>query len=87
MVPAVYLNFCEIISSDIFSLHFLAIRQSVDVTPSIFSLKECVFLIKGCVRYIFARLFLGLTESPCQTGKNIFYFTSKVIFVLEKIKF
>ena len=44
-------------------------------------------ILKGCVRYIFARLFLSLNESPCQTRKNVFYLTSKTLFVLEKIKF
>ena len=43
--------------------------------------------LKGCVRYIFACLFLSLNESPCQTRKNVFYFTSKALFVLEKIRF
>ena len=43
--------------------------------------------IKGCVRYIFASLFLSLNESTCQMKKNVFYFTSKPLFVLEKIKF
>ena len=31
--------------------------------------------------------FLSLNESTCQTRKNDFYFTSKALFVLEKIKF
>ena len=31
--------------------------------------------------------FLKLTESTSQTRKNVFYFTSKALFVLEKIKF
>ena len=31
--------------------------------------------------------FLKLNESTFQTRKNIFYFTSKALFVLEKIKF
>ena len=44
-------------------------------------------LVKGCVRYIFVRLFLILNESPCQARKNIFYFTTKALFALEKIKF
>ena len=43
--------------------------------------------LKGCVRYIFASLFLSLNESTCQTRKNAFYFISKSLFVLEKIKF
>ena len=30
---------------------------------------------------------LNLTESICHTRKNVFYFTSKALFVLEKIKF
>ena len=43
--------------------------------------------LKGCVRYIFASLFLVLNGSTCQIKKNVFYFTSKPLFVLEKIKF
>ena len=42
--------------------------------------------LKGCVRYIFACLkecFVCLKESTCETRKNIFYFTSKALFVLE----
>ena len=31
--------------------------------------------------------FLSLTESTCETRKNIFYCTSKALFVFEKIKF
>ena len=42
---------------------------------------------KGCVHYIFANLFSSLSESTCQTKKNAFYFTSKDLFILEKIKF
>ena len=40
-----------------------------------------------CARYIFASLILGLKESFCETRKNIFYFTSNALFILEKIKF
>ena len=43
-------------------------------------------LFKGCVHCIFASLLLGLNESTCQMKKNV-YFTSKPLFVLEKIKF
>ena len=46
MKPAVYLNFPEIKSSDVFSVHFLAIRQSINVAPYIFSLKKCIFVLK-----------------------------------------
>ena len=31
--------------------------------------------------------FLSLKESTCETKKNVFYFTSKALFVLEKIRF
>ena len=31
--------------------------------------------------------FLSLKDSTCETKKNVFYFTSKVLSVLEKIKF
>ena len=31
--------------------------------------------------------FLSLNESTFQTRENVFYFTSKALFVLEKIKF
>ena len=31
--------------------------------------------------------FVCLKESTCETGKNVFYFTSKALFVLEIIKF
>ena len=31
--------------------------------------------------------FLVLNKSTCQTRENVFYFTSKAHFVLEKIKF
>ena len=31
--------------------------------------------------------FLSLNKSSCQTRKTAFYFTSKALFVLEKIKF
>ena len=43
--------------------------------------------INGCVFYSFASLLLDLNENTCQTKENVFYFTSKALFVLEKIKF
>ena len=42
--------------------------------------------LKRCARYIFAGLILGLKENFCETRENIFYFTSKALFFLEKIK-
>ena len=35
--------------------------------------------------YLLVR-FLSLSKTTCQTKKNVFYFTSKALFVLEKIK-
>ena len=43
--------------------------------------------LKGYVRYIFASLFLGLNENTCQIKKNVFYFTSKPLFILKNFKF
>ena len=31
--------------------------------------------------------FVSLKESSCETRKNVFYFTSKALFVFEIIKF
>ena len=39
---------------------------------------------KGCVRYIFTSLFcMSKREDLCETRKNVFYFISKALFVLE----
>ena len=53
----------------------------------VFSSRSFSNILKGCVCYIFASLFLSLNESTCQTRKNGFYFTWEALFVLEKIKF
>ena len=56
---------------------------SCDVTRI---LDTCYFeYFKGCARYIFASLFPGLNKSTCQIQKNVFYFTSKPLSVVEKI--
>ena len=60
--------------------HFLSVEGFKAPFPVIMKLK-------GCVRYIFASLFLSLNESTFQTRKNVFYFTSKTLLVLEKIRF
>ena len=60
--------------------HFLSFKGFKAPFPVIMKLK-------GCVRYIFASLFLSLNESTFQTRKNVFYFTSKTLLVLEKIRF
>ena len=54
---------------------------------SLFEMLQNNESIKACVRYIFPGLFLSLNKSICQTRKNAFYFTSKALFILEKIKF
>ena len=43
--------------------------------------------VKGCVCYSFASFFWNPNESTCENRKNGFYFTSKALFVLKKIKF
>ena len=48
---------------------------------------DMMVMLKGCVRCIFASLFLGLNENTCQIKKKFFYFTSKPLFVFEKIKY
>ena len=41
---------------------------------------------KVCVHHIFVSLFLSLNMSTFQIKKNDFYFTSKPLFILEKIE-
>ena len=44
-------------------------------------------ILKGCVDYIFASLFVSLKGGTCETRKNNSSFTSKALIVLEIIKF
>ena len=46
-------------------------------------------MVKGCVCYIFAREQKStfFKESTREIRENLFYFISKAVFVLEKIKF
>ena len=48
--------------------------------PSYYTLKVVT------ITFVLVR-FLSLKESTCQSRKNVFNFTSKALFVLEKIKF
>ena len=48
---------------------------------------KCHYLFLKIVSASFASLLFSLNESACETRKNAFYFTSKALFVLEKIKF
>ena len=50
-------------------------------------LKNVDINLKGCVCYIFASLFSMSKRQHSLNKENIFYFTSKAIFVLEIIKF
>ena len=43
--------------------------------------------LKGYIRYIFAILLLSLKVSTFEKRKNVSYFTSKAIFVLEILRF
>ena len=43
--------------------------------------------LKGCIHYIFTSLFCIPKRKDLQNKKNIFYFTSKALFILEIIKF
>ena len=42
--------------------------------------------LKSCVRYIFASLFFKSKRAIMKLWKNVFYFTSKALFILEKTK-
>ena len=67
-----------------FSLNYSRIKiDSYDSLP----LGTTLILGKSCVHYILASLFLSLKDSTYETKKNIFYFTSRALFVPEKIEF
>ena len=91
------LYFSRILNSQPFGNFILALPDSF-ITKLCFSSFVCTYfhlrglqisfyLLKGCVCYIFASLIFSLNKSPCQTRKNAFYFASKALFVLKKIKF
>ena len=50
-------------------------------------LKLVEYNVKGCVRYIFASLFFKSKGQHLGKNEKCFYFTSKALFVLKKIKF
>ena len=53
-----------------------------------FQFDICLRLTLKVVSAIFLLVyFLRLKESTCETRENVFYFISKVLFVLEIIKF
>ena len=49
--------------------------------------KEHVSLLKVVSTTFLLACFVSLNESTCKTRKNVFYFTSKALFVLHIIKF
>ena len=69
--PQAYSNYEGIVVLQIILLHITLTKRE----------------LAGCVHYIFASLFLSLNESTDETGENVFYFTSKALFILVKIKF
>ena len=43
--------------------------------------------LKACVRYFLSKLYFSPNDSPSITMKNVFFITSKKLFVLEIFKF
>ena len=74
-------------SFDVMACHLFYPQSSFSVQYLFSTSVTISFQFIGCVCYIFARLLLGLNESTCQIKKNVFHFTSKPLFVLEKIVF
>ena len=58
---------------------YLLKQKPEDLTRG--SLVKFPVYLKGCVRYIFANLFVSLGESTCEARKS--FFTSKTLLVLE----
>ena len=50
-------------------------------------LKRLFLLLKVVSATLLLVYFLHLKESTCETKRNVFYFISKALFILEKIKF
>ena len=55
--------------------------------PFLFGLVTFPIALKDVSATFLLVCFLSLNESTCETKKNVFNFTSKAPFVLEKIKF
>ena len=95
MTEGNFFNICVLSQCIVYCIHFQNIHTFTYQKTLLYSLqllalkifKSLQCILKGCVCYIFARLFLGLNEIICQIKKSVFYFPSKPLFVLEKIKF
>ena len=48
---------------------------------------HCIAWLKVVSATFMLVCFVCLQESTCEIGKNVFYFASKALFVLETIKF
>ena len=68
------------------SLFIKVVSQWIQATRN---LLQCypIFGLKVVPTTSLLLCFLRLKESTCETSKNVFYFTSKALFVLEIIKF
>ena len=44
-------------------------------------------MVKACARYLLSNFYFSPNDSPSKTMKNVFYFISKALFVLEILKF
>ena len=62
----------------IFDIECKSVSSQVTCNKTILKVASATFVLV---------CFLSLKESTCQTRKNVFCFTSKALFVLEKIKF
>ena len=69
--PRILAGICTLIKSGV--MHKILSKYN-----AILRVVSATFLLLG---------FLSLNERICQTRENVFYFTSKALFVLEKIKF
>ena len=66
--------------------HFLSMLF-LNTQPDENGLSPAHKLFKGCVHYIFASLFFRSKREHLSNQGKCFFFTSKALFVLEKIKY
>ena len=56
-------------------------------SQAVVSVMAVIFNVKVVAATFLLVCFVSLKESTCEKKKNVFYFTSKALFVLEIIKF
>ena len=85
-------NECEaLIAFKLFALSSTPEKEGHDLSTSLiqmdnltdWSLKHNLMVVSATFVLVY---FSGLNESTCQTRKNVFYFTSKALSILEKIQ-